>query len=102
MCKSEEDDPVINLDDILDMCALTREEIDAVAEHEHVEGVNAAALADYMMHQHKGPQHVQQIICEDIREALHADDVPKAKELFVVLRHYMSEHPEAARGAEGS
>lgn len=91
---------MISLDDILDMCALSREEIDAVAAHEHVEGVNAAALADYMMHQHHGPQHVQQIICEDIRAALHADDLPRARELFAVLRHYMAGHPEAARGAE--
>ena len=91
---------MITLDDIRDMCALTREEIDAVAEHEHLQGVDAAALADYMMHQHKGPQHVQQIICEDIREALHADNVPKARKLFAVLHHYMNEHPEAARGAE--
>ena len=91
---------MINLDDILDMCSLTREEIDAVGEHEHVDGVNAAALADYMMHQDHGPQHVQQVICEDIRAALHADDVQHARELFAVLRHYISEHPEAVRGAE--
>ena len=91
---------MISLDDILDMCALSREEIDAIAVHEHVEGVSAAALAEYVMHRHKGPQHVQQIICEDIRDALHADDVARARELFGVLRHYMSEHPEAARGAE--
>ena len=91
---------MINLDDILDMCSLTREEIDAIGEHEHVEGVNAAALADYMMHQHRGAQHVQQIICEDIRAALHADDIGKARGLFAVLRHYIAEHPEAARGAE--
>ena len=91
---------MISLDDIRDMCALTREEIDAVAAHEHIDGVDAAALAEYMMHQHRGPQHVQQLLCEDIREALRADDVPKARELFAVLHHYMAEHPGAARGAE--
>lgn len=91
---------MINLDDIMDMCALTREEVDAIAAHEHIEGVNAAALSDYMMHQHKGPQHVHQILCEDIRTALRADDVPKARELFAVLHHFISEHPEAARGSE--
>lgn len=91
---------MISLDDIRDMCALTREEIDAIAVHEHVDGVDAAALSEYMMHQHKGPQHVQQLICEDIRDAMHADDVPKARELFAVLHHYMAQHPEAIRGSE--
>ncbi len=46
---------MINLEDILDMCPLTREEIAAVGEHEHVEGVAAAVLADYLMHLPKGP-----------------------------------------------
>lgn len=91
---------MISLDDIRDMCALSREEIDAIAEHEQIQGVNAAALGEYLMHQHHGPQHVHQMICEDIRAALHADDVGHARELFAVLRHYLSEHPEAVRGSE--
>ncbi|MDF0600404.1 hypothetical protein P1J78_06655 [Psychromarinibacter sp. C21-152] len=91
---------MISLDDIVDMCSLTREEIDAVGAHEHVEGVNAAALAEYMMHAPHGPQHVQQIICEDIRAALRADDLAQARKLFAVLHHYLSAHPEAVRGAE--
>lgn len=90
---------MITLDDICDICTLTREEIDAIAAHEHVEGLNAAALAEYMMQGHHGPQHVQRIICEDIRAALHAGDLRHARDLFSVLRHFMSEHPEAARGA---
>ncbi|MDJ0858016.1 MAG: hypothetical protein QNI90_08890 [Dinoroseobacter sp.] len=89
---------MITLDDIEDMTCLTREEIEAVAEHEHIGIMRASILSDYLMHQHHGPQKVQQMICEDIRAALHKDDVPHAKELFNVLRHYMSDHPEAARG----
>ncbi|MGG7643821.1 hypothetical protein ACQ5SP_03300 [Rhodovulum sp. YNF3179] len=91
---------MITLDDIVDMTSLTREEIAAIAEHEHVEGVNAAALADYMEHMPKGPQAIQRMICEDIRDALHRDDVAHAKELYAVLKHFMQTHPGAARGAE--
>lgn len=91
---------MINLDDIRDMCSLTRKEIDAVAEHDHIGGVNAVLLAEYTINLHHGPQHVQQILCEDIREALNAENAPRARELFSVLRHYMTEHPEAARGSE--
>lgn len=90
---------MINLEDILDMCPLTREEIAAVGEHEHVEGVAAAALADYLMHLPKGPQEVNRMICDDIRAALHRDDVDHARTLFAALRHFIADHPEAARGA---
>lgn len=91
---------MITLDDIEDMTCLTREEIAAVAEHEHMPELNASALAEYMMHIPHGPQKVQQMICEDIRGALHRDDLDHARELYAVLHHFMSEHPEAARGSE--
>ena len=91
---------MINLDDIIGLCPLTREEVAAVAEHEHTDEMAAAVLADYLMHLHHGAQKVQAMICDDIRAALHADDVAHAKELFAALRHFMETHPEAARGAE--
>lgn len=89
---------MITLDDVEDMCALTRAEIDALAEHEHTNEFDAAVMGDYLMHVHHGPQKVHQMICEDIRTALHKDDVPHARELFAVLRRFLSEYPEAARG----
>ena len=47
---------------------------------------------------HHGPQRVQEMMCDDIRQALHADDLSHARELFVVLKHFIAEHPDAARG----
>ncbi|MEX5730024.1 hypothetical protein Ga0609869_003377 [Rhodovulum iodosum] len=91
---------MISIDDIEDMTSLTREEIAAIAAHEHLPDLNASALGDYMMHIHHGPQKVQAMICDDIRDALHADDVPKARELYAVLHHFIADHPEAVRGAE--
>lgn len=91
---------MITLDDIEDMTCLTREQIAAVAEHEGLPEVNASALAEWTMHLHHGPQKVQEMICDDICACLHRDDLDHARELFVVLRHFMAEHPEAARGAE--
>lgn len=92
---------MITLDDIEDMTCLTREEIAAVAEHEHLPDLDAALLAEKTMGLHHGPARVQEMICEDIRAALHRDDVAHARELFVVLHHFMAEHPDAARGSSG-
>lgn len=92
---------MISLDDIEDMTCLSRDQIAAVAEHEHLAEISAALLADYLMHHHKGPQTVQQMICEDIQDALHADDVERARALFGTLRRFVADHPEAVRGAPG-
>lgn len=91
---------MISLDDMKDMACLTRDEIDAIAAHEHIADGDASLLGEYLMHIHKGPQHVHTMICEDIREALHADRTEQARKLFVTLRHFLTEHPEAARGSE--
>jgi hypothetical protein len=92
---------MINLDDIMDMTDLTHEEIAAIAEHEGLPDVNAAALADYLLHAPKGPQAINRMISEDIREALHRDDTAHARELFAVLRHFLAAHPDAVRGSDG-
>lgn len=89
---------MINENDIIDMTCLTRAEISAIALHEHIGVVEAAELGEYLMHAHRGPQRVQQMICDDIREALHADDVPRARALYMTLHQYLSMHPEALRG----
>lgn len=90
---------MITLEDIEDMTCLSRAEIDAIAEHERMPEVNASALAEYLMHLHHGPQKVQQMICEDIRAALHADNVAQARELYAVLHGFLEQHPEAIRGS---
>lgn len=91
---------MITLDDMEDMCSLTREEIAQLAEHEHISLEAAVAEAEGLMHRHGGPQHVQTMLCEDIRAALRADDVTEAKRLFAVLRGFVTAHPEAVRGSE--
>lgn len=90
---------MISLDDIEDMSALTRAEIDALAEHDHLSTYNATLLGEYLMHLHRGPQKVHQMLCEDIRAAMHEDNLVHARELFAVLRGFLNDHPEAARGA---
>lgn len=90
---------MISLDDIEDMTCLTRAEIDALAEHDHTSLYSAALSGEYMMHLHHGPARVAQMICDDIRNALHKHDYPHAKALFATLRVFMHEHPEAAHGA---
>ena len=85
---------MITLDDMEDMCSLTREEIAQLADHEHITLEAAVAEAEALMHAHGGPQHVHAMLCEDIRSALHADDTAGAKRLFAILRGFVTAHPE--------
>ena len=89
---------MINENDILDMTCLTRAQIAAISEHEHIDPVAAAELGEYMMHLHHGAQRVQQMICEDIVVALHDHDLSKARTLYDALKEFLAEHPEALRG----
>jgi ATP-dependent protease HslVU (ClpYQ) peptidase subunit len=89
---------MINENDIIDMTCLTRDEIAAIAEHEHLGDVQAAELGEYLMHLHHGPQRVQRMICEDISAAIHAGDLAHARALYATLRAYLADHPEALRG----
>lgn len=89
---------MITLDDITDMACLTREEIAALSEHEHIGRYDATILGEYLMHAHHGAQDVHNMICDDIRYALHSGNAAHARELFEVLRGFLAQYPEAARG----
>ena len=86
------------LEDVEDMSALTRAEIDALAEHEHLTTFDAALMGECLMHIHHGPQRANEILCDDSRAALHEGSLLHARELSAVLRGYLANDPEAARG----
>src|SRR5262245_45987673 len=77
------------------MCDLTEEEILAIAEHEHIPEIAAAALAQYLLSQERGPEKIRAILQDDIRAALARGDRQHARELFMALRHFLLVHPEA-------
>ncbi len=83
---------MISKEDIIALCGLTDDEVAAIAEHEHVPDITAAALADYLMHQPAGPERIRQMIIDDIRQALDRNDLHHAQSLIEALRHFVSEH----------
>ncbi len=89
---------MITLDDMEDMCSLTREEIAQIAAHEHITEEAAVAEIERLMYEHGGPHRLEEMLSADIRKALHADDVPEARRLFALLRGFLADHPEAVRG----
>jgi hypothetical protein len=86
---------MITLEDCIAMCGLSEEEVLAIAEHEHIPEIAAAALAQYLLCQDHGAERIHDMLRDDIRAAIARGDRAHARELFMALRHFMSTHPEA-------
>jgi len=88
---------MITIDDCIGLSGLEENEILALAEHEHIPEMAAAALGAYLLHLPNGPDKIKHMIEDDIRDALKRGDWTHAKELFMALRHFLTEHGEALK-----
>lgn len=87
---------MISLEDCVALCDLTPAEIAAIAEHEHLPEVSAAALGAYLLHRRKGEAVVLGMIRDDIRAAIAAGDARHARQLVHTYALFAREHPRAA------
>ena len=92
---------MISLEDCIALCGLTAQEVQAIAEHEHVPDIVAAAMGRYLLKAPGGPQQICAMMRDDIHAALDRGDKQHASELLTVLRQFLDGHPEA-RPSPGS
>jgi hypothetical protein len=86
---------MISFEDCLALCGLTKDEVLALAEHEHIPDIAASAFGQYLLNQPAGCRTIRDMIAEDIRRARERGDVRHAEELAVTLQHFVGSHPEA-------
>jgi len=86
---------MITLEDCVGMCGLSEEEVLAIAEHEHLPEVAAAALAEYLLSQERGVDTIRDMIVDDIRRAGLKGRKSDVVALLHVLHHFLKSHPEA-------
>lgn len=86
---------MITLEDCVALCGLTEEEVLAIAQHEHLPEIAAAALAEYLLSQAHGSEKVRDMIVDDIRQAQLVRDKEQLLMLLHVLHHFLRTHPEA-------
>ena len=53
---------MITMKDCIDMCGLTEKEVMAIAEHEHVPEMAAAAMARYLLKKPDGAEQIRDMI----------------------------------------
>ncbi|WP_415888825.1 hypothetical protein ACMXYV_12615 [Neptuniibacter sp. SY11_33] len=78
----------------LEMSGLTADEVNAIAEHEHVDPIIAMAMGNYLV-EHQGEQRIKRIILDDITKAERQGDEEHAAVLRRVMEHFMATHPDA-------
>ena len=89
---------MISLEDCIGMCGFDENEVAAIAEHEHIPEIAAAALASYLLKQPHGGEAIRTMIVDDIRKALDEGHIKHAAELFMAMRHFLEQHPDARTG----
>jgi hypothetical protein len=57
---------MITLEDCVTLCGLTEDEVLAIAEHEHLPEIAAAALAEYLTQQEHGTEKIRDMIVDDL------------------------------------
>lgn len=85
---------MLTYEECRDMCELSQNEIDAIAEHEHIDSMMAMALGNYLV-THQGEQHIKKIILDDIAHARAKNDFKHVAVLNAVLVAFVKEHPKA-------
>jgi hypothetical protein len=86
---------MICLEDCIALCGLNKLEVLAIAEHEHLPEIAAAALAQYLARQEHGMMKIRDMIVEDVRSAQRRGDKERVRSLLHVLHHFLKAHPEA-------
>jgi hypothetical protein len=92
----EEMTAMLTYEDCVGLSDLTEDEIEAIAEHEHIPEIVAAELGSYLVHTDDGVPKIRRIILEDIELAKKKGDAEHAITLKLVLKHFVDTHPQAA------
>ncbi len=85
---------MLTYEDCLAYCDMTEEEVQAIAEHEHIPAMAALELADYLVHRPDGTLVIKRMLLDDIEEARAANNLQRYLRLKATLAHFVKTHPE--------
>lgn len=83
---------MLTVEDCIDLCELTAEEVEAIAEHEHLPTIIAAELGNYLIHSESGVPMIQRFILDDIELAENRGDTVRVNTLKLTLKHFVETH----------
>ncbi|MDQ5945059.1 MAG: hypothetical protein QG619_478 [Pseudomonadota bacterium] len=83
---------MLTWNDCVELSELTEEEIDAIAQHEHIPEMIALEMGNYLIHTPAGEKRVKAMIRDDIRLAEEEGKTDRVAMLRMVLKHYLEHH----------
>ena len=84
---------MLTIEDCIALSDLTEDEIDAIAEHEHLPEMVAVELGCCLVHTADGLRRIARFIREDIERAARHGQSVHARRLTVVLKDFVAHHP---------
>ncbi|MBE2294674.1 MAG: hypothetical protein IAF00_06970 [Phycisphaerales bacterium] len=88
---------MLTYQDCLELSDLTEEEIEAIAQHEHLPEMAALELGSYLVHSADGVPMIKRIILDDIEDARQREHTEKVLKLKLVLKHFVDTHPDTRK-----
>lgn len=89
---------MLTIEDCIALSDLTEDEIDAIAEHEHLPEMVAVELGCCLVHTADGSRRIARFIREDIERAARHGQSVHARRLTVVLKDFVAHHPAMRAG----
>lgn len=86
---------MLSIEDCIALSDLTEDEVDAIAEHEHIPEIAAAELGSYLVHTDEGERRIHAMIVDDIQDAQRRQDHERAAKLKLCLKHFVEAHPKS-------
>lgn len=83
---------MLTLEDCIALSKLTPDEVEAIAEHEHIPEIVATEMGNYLVRTPQGEVRVARFIHDDIKTAQHRGDHRHAAKLKMVLKHFVETH----------
>lgn len=83
---------MLTLTDCVHFSELTAAEIDAIAEHEHIDDVIACELGQFLVHSPHGCRLILKYMVDDIEQAELHHDFARSQHLHRVINQFAAQH----------
>lgn len=87
---------MLSYEDCVEASDLTEEEIEAIAQHQHLPEIAALEMGSYLVHTAEGVPMIKRIILDDIEEERRRGHDEKVLQLKLVLKQFAESHAQGS------
>jgi len=84
---------MLSIADCQGMCGLTEDELQVLADHEHLPLIIAAELAAELLRTPKGTWRIRSCLLDELEKSVARSDLDKARRLDRIISGFISAHP---------